>query len=127
MSKFFKALFGTASLVEIARKIITITVLIAFSIPGISAIITKQVSKIVQTEMAPISAYVSGDMVKLINKNFDKIIKDPADVKLIDIESCLSYWDILKETEISNKALLQQKVDKLQDWYISEIEGKNEN
>lgn len=114
---FLKALFGTESTVEIARKIITILIVVAVSIPGVSSILKKSIQSVVREEIAPISQYIYDDIAKLIDKNVVKIQKDPGDVKIEDIETALNYWPLLRNQNFINKPVLEQKIVLLENWY----------
>lgn len=114
---FLKTLFGTESTVEIARKIITILIVVAVSIPGVSSILKKSIQSVVREEIAPISQYIYDDIAKLIDKNVVKIQKDPGDVKIEDIETALNYWPLLRNQNFINKPVLEQKIVLLENWY----------
>jgi len=116
---FLKALFGTESSLEIARKIITIIIILVFAIPSTSSLMTANIKKIVKEETAPINNYIYDDIAKLIYKSVDKINETPNDVKIVDIETSLNNWEaILKNADINNKAVLEQKIVILQKWYL---------
>jgi len=118
---FLKTLFGTTSTIEIARKIIAVIIIIAFSIPGVSTLLAQQMTKIVQTEIAPIKNYIFGEIAKLITKNFDKIQSDPGDVKLIDIEYCLENWEFMQNISKENLTVLEKKITVLEKFYLEKV------
>ena len=80
---------------------------------------------IIRREIAPINRYVYSEIEKLIYKSVDKIKDDPEDVKIVDIETSLNNWEtFLKDSDVSNKAVLEQKIVLLKKWY-SEYGGKS--
>lgn len=114
---FLKAIFGTESLLEIGRKVIAITIILIGAIPTTSSIVTRNIRDIVQDETAPINNYIYDDIEKLIIKNAGKVEKNPSDLHIEDIESCLNYWPMLKNANRINSAVVEQKVEILKEWY----------
>jgi hypothetical protein len=112
-----KAIFGTESLVEIIRKVITTAIILSFSIPGVSVIIQRNIREVVIEEIAPVNQYIYNDISKLIDKNVSKIQKDPGDVKIADIETALNYWPMLKNSDMVNLPVLEAKIRILRKWY----------
>lgn len=112
-----KMLFGTESLIEISRKIISTIVIVAFSVPGVSFVLKKSISEVVQEEISPINQYIVRDIEKLIDKNLAKIKEDPEDLKIIDVESAIESWEFFKDSNIKNKAIMQEKIEMLKLWY----------
>lgn len=86
---------------------------------------TPVMRTIIRQENAPIQRYIYSEIEKLIYKSVEKIKTDPNDVKLVDIETSINNWDVfLKNSDIPNKAVLEQKIVILQNWY-AEYGGKS--
>lgn len=80
---------------------------------------------VIRQENEPIHRYIYSEIEKLIYKSVDKIKDDPEDVKIVDIETSLNNWnEFLKDADIPNKAVLEQKIVILQKWY-AEYGGKS--
>ena len=107
--------------VKLAASIIKTLVAVAACIISFTPVMRY----IVRQEIAPVNTYIYSEIEKLIYKSVEKIKDDPNDVKIVDIETSLNNWDrFLKNAEVPNKAVLEQKIVILQKWY-SENGGKS--
>ena len=78
--------------VKLAASVVKIVITIA----GFLASALPVFQYIVRQEIAPVVRYIYTDIEKLIVKNATKIVKDPNDVNIEDVETALKYWPMLK-------------------------------
>ena len=118
---FWKMVFNAASVADIIRKIIFAFIVVSMAVSGSIPILSGMVRDIVKSEIEPINSYIFSEMQKLIEKNFDKILNDPGDIKMTDIETCLAHWEILKKKDLPDLPVLKQKINKILELYSTAI------
>ena len=112
-----KTIFGVAGIAEIIRKIIATICVVVFSIPVVTLQIEKKVELIVENEIAPITNFIIGGIIKDIHKYHSTIQKDPEDIKIENLSYILEVWEFVKQSNIQGKQELEIKIKFIKLYY----------
>lgn len=124
MSKISEKLKEANFWINLIRSVIAIAVIVIPAVFALVKAIDTRFDNRLNAQLAPVNNYIYGQIEKLINKNFEKLAKDPADVKLIDLEYCISDWEFLKTSKQQNLKVLENKIAVIEKYYL-EQSGKS--
>lgn len=71
----------------------------------------------IETRLDDSEEYIIAQVAKNLEKQYEKVAKDPADIKRADIEDCIKFWGIIKNPTDFQRIMYDTVLDYYKDNY----------
>lgn len=109
--------FWTGITQRIIAILVTVVPIVVGAVFFIIGGIDRQIDKKLDEKLKPVNSYIIGSIVLSIEKNYEKIQNDKEDIKIVDLESCMTNWEFIKALSIPDYVVVEQKLETIKKYY----------